>query len=260
MAGHSSFVIRNSSFQPRRGWFPLFELRTSPPRGAGEAASNNRAPEGFTGGGRRSVDAAGDAHRETTPGRMVVGPRRVDHTLKRIRFATRNRRRRSGALQGTTRPRRGRLQWAPAGFTRGKTRGLSEATSNNGYPQGSLVEGVAPSTPRGRTPPNNAGRLDGLSATRDQILQRIGFATRNRRRRSGALQGTTRPRRGRLQWAPAGFTRGKTRGLSEATSNNTRGHPQGSRGAGAPARGGTTFALHRCAVRRRRAAKRAAAS
>jgi len=68
----------------------------------------------------------GNAHRATPPGRGWPSTR--SHTLGCIGFATRNRRRRSGALQGSTRPHRGRLQ--------------------TGHPQGSPMEGAASTTPK----------------------------------------------------------------------------------------------------------------
>jgi hypothetical protein len=147
----------------------------------------------------------GDAHRDTPPGRGWPSTRiRIS---QRISFATRNRRRRSGALQGSTRPQRGRLQQSPAGVTRCQTRGLGEATSNNRVPEG-LKDG-------GRRSVDAAGTRTAIHR-RVVVGPRRVFASRN---------ASVSPR---ATGADGAAPSRDQRGLSEAASNN---HPQGSRGA-----------------------------
>jgi hypothetical protein len=151
MAGHSSFVIRNSSFQPRRGWFPSLNFALHRP------AVQARPP------------------------------------------------------------------------------------TTTGHPQGSLVEGVAPSTPRGRTSRNNAGSwlaLDAYSHLETHQFRYAQPAPTERRppgnnaasarpptmgtRRVHAGQ-NPRPQRGHLQQrVPAGFTRGGRRSVDAAGTHTAK--------------------------------------
>jgi hypothetical protein len=112
--------------------------------------------------------------------------------------ATRNRRRRSGALQGSARPRRGHLQQQD---TRRGSRGDKPVASarpppTTGHPQGPPMEGVAPSTPVAR---RILFPVKGILRVEDKQTGAGKRCASPRRRRSGALQGSARPRRGHLQ-------------------------------------------------------------
>ena len=159
------------------------------------------------------------------PGRMAI-PRRTHapSVPRSVAQPAPTERRPPGVKTASARPP---TTGAAAGFTRGASCGLCEAAYNNRSPAG-FTDGGRRSVDAAGTRTAAHRRVGGWSATRGLTLGCIGFATRNRRRRSGALHGSTRPRRGRRQGCTRRVCCRETRGLGEATSN---GYPQGSRGA-----------------------------
>ncbi len=176
--------------------------------GLSEAAYTNRSPAGFTDGGRRSVDAAGTrtaAHRRVGGWSATRGL-----TLGCIGFATRNRRRRSGALQGwNTASARPPTRVHPQGVLSRNPR-PHRGRLQTGHPQGSPMEGVAPSTPRERAPRHTAGSWLALDAESHLGVHRVRHAqpAPTERRPPGVNAASSRPPTNR---SPAGFTDGGRR-------------------------------------------------
>jgi hypothetical protein len=135
--------------------------RSRDPRGLAEATSNNRTPAGFTDGGRRSVDAGCAWH--SLPGQR--------HSTRR----------------GQTERRRKAVR-VPTAPTERRAPGIRAASPRppptTGHPQGSPMEGVAPSTPvaRGILFP-----VKGILRVEDKQTGAGKRCASPRRRRSGAL-------------------------------------------------------------------------
>jgi hypothetical protein len=189
-----------------------------------EAAYNNRSPAGFTDGGRRSVDAAGTR----TATQRRVGGWSATRGTPWVASGSPRTTGADGAAPSMSESGLGEAAYygAPAGCAVAKHAASSRPPKNRS-PAG-FTDGGRRSVDAAGTRTAAHRRVGGWSATRGLTLGCIGFATRNRRRRSGALHGSTRPRRGRRQGCTRRVCCRETRGLGEATSN---GYPQGSRGA-----------------------------
>ncbi len=103
----------------------------------------------------------GDVHRETPPGGWFVHDAGSDLGTQHVRHAQPAPTERRPPVINAASMRPPTTKGHPQGSRGPQPAASARPPPTTGHPQGSRVEGVAPSTPRGRAPRHNAGWLAG---------------------------------------------------------------------------------------------------